>query len=117
MGLRSQQKRAARKRGWDRYGPGINAKDGTTSWAIRTQDEVAAAMGISRTRVQQLERSAIAKIRKALGVTLCAIALSLAACGDHRGEVDERCRPDGSCISEKLMCVQTWYGAICEVRP
>ena len=65
MTLRSQQKRAARKRGWDRYGVALDAK---TSWALRTQDEVAAAMGISRTRVQQLERSAIAKIRKALGV-------------------------------------------------
>lgn len=63
---RSAQKRATRKRGWGRYGEGINAKDGTVSWALRTQDEVAAIMGISRTRVQQLERSAITKIRKAL---------------------------------------------------
>lgn len=44
------------------------------------------------------------------------LVLALVACGDHRGEVDERCRPDGSCISKDLECVQTFWGAVCEVK-
>lgn len=35
-------------------------------WAIRTQAEVARALGISRARVKQLEQSGLGKLRKAL---------------------------------------------------
>lgn len=48
------------------------------STALRTQQEVADVLGISRARVMQLEQSALRKIRRALGVD--ATGEDLAAC-------------------------------------
>lgn len=51
-----------------------------------------------------------------------AAALTLVACGpvaDHRGEAGQHCKPDGSCISERLECVDApaFWGLPAEAEP
>lgn len=44
----------------------MDTKRGGATLAVRSQGEVAAMLGISTARVSQLERSGLAKLRKAL---------------------------------------------------
>jgi hypothetical protein len=37
------------------------------------------------------------------------LSVLLLACSDHRGEVDQPCRPDGSCVSARLECVSVTF--------
>lgn len=46
-------------------------------------------------------------------IEYAALCLLLTACGpeappvDHRGEAGQYCKPDGTCISERLECVNS----------
>lgn len=43
---------------------------------------------------------------------LTLLAFALIACADHRGEAGHYCKPDGTCISEHLECVNLLWGGL-----
>lgn len=48
---------------------------------------------------------------------LALATLLLVACGDERGDVDCRCKADGTCNGPRLECVDEWFvGAVCRLK-